>query len=404
MVNINKDAVLQRVPELKLLIDSSNNIKIYFEGKIIHCGHHGLSLIDAFYQPTSLNEALSKLQAHIKGAQDWMDLVTTFVHLHEAGILRDETQKSPTVKIDPHGYDAAPIHISLLNDRERTTNLIRGIYEVVHPEDIVVEIGTGTGILAIAAARAGARHVYAIEASGFSKLAKEIFKANGLSNQITLIEGWSTQTDLPEPADVLISDLISSEPLAENALEIIADANKRLLKSNARFVPNRMKIFAIPVTIPRAELRKYKFLPETLDNWKSWYEIDFGLLGEAAKNSPHTFYIDPYLAIDWISLSDPVPLAEVEFKKVSQLTIDNKIAITTNTSGQVDGLLEYFDLELGPNTHYSTHPKQVDKYCVRRNPVWVFPEPLILKKGDQFTVAYQYRKTEDKTKVSILHS
>ncbi len=401
MGNLKRDTVLQRVPELKLLIDSNNNIKIYFEGRIIHCGHHGLSLLDLFYQPTSLNDALSKLQARIKGAQDWMDLVTTFIHLHEAGILQDETQKRLTVRIGPHGYDAAPIHIAMLNDRGRTTNLIQGIHEVVRPEDIVVEIGTGTGILAIAAARAGARHVYAIEASGFASLAKEIFKLNGLSNRITLIEGWSTQIDLPEPADILISDLISSEPLAEHALETIADANKRLLKPTARLVPNRMKIFGVPVTIPRAELMKYQFLPETLDNWQSWYGIDFGLLDEAAKNSLHTFYIDPYLARDWINLSDPALLADLDFKKVSQLTIDNKIGITAHTPGQIDGLLEYFDLELAPSKHYSTHPKQVDKDCVRRNPVWVFPEPLILKKGDHFTIAYQYRKTEDKTKVSI---
>jgi predicted RNA methylase len=69
-------------------------------------------------------------------------------------------------------------------------------------------------MLAIAAACASS-HVYAIEASGIGKLAKAIFKANGLADRITLIEGWSTQVNLPEKADVLISEIIGNEPLGE---------------------------------------------------------------------------------------------------------------------------------------------------------------------------------------------
>ncbi|MBI5307726.1 MAG: 50S ribosomal protein L11 methyltransferase [Planctomycetes bacterium] len=47
----------------------------------------------------------------------------------------------------------------------------------------------GTGVLAVAAARAGARHIYAIESTGIAKIAKEVFAANSLAEKITLIEG-----------------------------------------------------------------------------------------------------------------------------------------------------------------------------------------------------------------------
>lgn len=393
-MNLTQDTVLQRVPDLRVNIDSSNNIEIYMEGRTIRCGSHGLVILDAFYQPTPLSEALRKLQIRIIGAQDWMDLMSTIIHLYEAGVLRDETQNKPIFRSDFYGFDSASIHVAMLNDRVRTSSFLVGIQEVVRPGDIVIDLGTGTGILAIAAAHAGAQHVYAIEASGIGKLAKAIFEANGLADRITLIEGWPTRITLPKYADVLISEIIGNEPLGERVLETTMDVLKRLLKPNARLIPNKVKIFGLPTTIPHDELMKYTFKAETLNNWQSWYGVDFSPLKEIVRNSPQTFFINSFLAKDWKTLSEPVLLAEVDFRDIGKLFIDNTAMITANASGQLDGILEYFELELGPTTRFSTHPIQVDASNHWRNPVWVIVDPLPLKAGDQFTVTYQYRNTE----------
>lgn len=401
MTDLNRDTVLQRVPDLKIHIDSSNNIKIYFEGRVIQCGVHGLAILDAFYQPTSIHEVLSKFQMKIKGVQDWMDLMTTIVHLHKVGILRDEAQNRPELGANTSGFESAPIHVAMLNDKQRTLTYLKGIQEVVHPGDVVLDIGTGTGILAIAAARAGARHVYAIEASGIGKLAKAVFKANGLADRITLIEGWSTQVKLPEKADVFISEIIGNEPMAENTLEITADAMKRLIKPEARLIPNKIRIAGLPVTIPRNELKKHTFTVETIQEWKSWYEIDFSQLVEVARNSPHKFFINPFLVRDWKALSAPVVLADIDLKNIKDLTMNNSITVTANTLGQLDGLLEYFELEVCPTKQFSTHPSKADATNHWLSPVWILTDPILLQTGDQFTVTYQYRKTEDRTQVSV---
>jgi protein arginine N-methyltransferase 1 len=401
MTNLYRNMILQRIPDLKIHIDSSKRTRISVDGKVFEFGSYCLTVLDTFSYPISLSEALEKLQTRINGAQDWMDLMSTIAQLHEACVLQEESKIQPTLGTDPSGYYAAPIHVAMLNDRDRTSSLIDGIYNVIRPGDIVIDIGTGTGILAIAAARAGARHVYAIEASSIGKLAKAVFEANELADRITLIEGWSTQISLIELADVLVSDIIGSEPLSENVLEITNDAVKRLLKPDARLIPNRIKIFGQLVTIPRIELTEHTFTAEVIENWRSWYGIDFSPLAEVAKNSLHKSFIKPLEAINWTSLGEPVLLAEVDFKNIGQLVIDNTVTVTANISGPLDGLLEYFEIELSPTSSYSTNPKLVDKDCVRRNPIWVFTDPLILKVGDQFKITYQYRKTEDKSKVSI---
>ncbi|PYJ79683.1 MAG: hypothetical protein DME69_03705 [Verrucomicrobia bacterium] len=104
--------------------------------------------------------------------------------------------------------DTVLFHASMLNDRRRTSSYLASIRDVVKPGDIVVDIGTGTGILAIAAVHAGARHVYAIEEARIARVARALFEANGMTDPITLIRGRSTEVRLPQRADVLICELI----------------------------------------------------------------------------------------------------------------------------------------------------------------------------------------------------
>ena len=401
MATIRTKTTLQRIPDLKVSIDSSNRVQIILEGRTFEFSSHALAILDVFSQPSFLSQGLEDLRSRVKGKQDWKDLTSTIVQLYEAGVLRDETQNKPTLRVDSSGYDSAAIHVAMLNDRTRTSRFIAGIQEVVNPGDIVVDIGTGTGVLAVAAARAGARHVYAIEASGMAKLAKDIFKLNGFADRITLIEGWSTQVNLPEKADVLVSEMVGNEPLAENLLEITNDAIKRFLKPDARLIPGKVRILGLPVAIPRSELAKHAFVVETLQNWKSWYGIDFSPLAEATRDASHAFFINPVSARDWTTLGEPVLLVDVDFKKAEQRWIDHTITVAARTAGLLDGLLEYFELELGPTTGLSTHPGQVEETNHWLSPVWIFPNPMHLEPGDRFAITYQYRKTEDRTKVSV---
>ena len=362
MANLTRDSILRRIPDLKVQIDSSNRIKISIEGNVFEFGPHGLAVLDAFSRPISLSEALKNLQLRVNGTQDWMDLVSTIVQLYEAGVLEDAEHSRPSLKAHGSGYDTAPIHVEMLNDRTRTSRLIAGIQEVVKPGDIVVDIGTGTGVLAVAAARAGARHVYAIEATNFGEFAREVFEANKVADRVTLIEGWSTQVSLPELADVLVSDIIGSEPLAENVLEITADAVKRLLKPSARLIPNKVKIFGLPVTIPRSELMKHTFVAEAVENWRSWYDMNFSSLVEMARDFPHVFSINPPLARDWKTLSEPALLADIDLRKIDQLAIDNTVAVTAEISGQLDGILrilKWKSVQQQTSQHTQFKPAQI---------------------------------------------
>ena len=288
------------------------------------------------------------------------------------------------------------LHIKMLNDKTRTSSYLASIRNVVRPGDVVVDVGTGTGIYAIAAARAGARHVYAIEAGGIARAARTLFQVNGLADRITLIRGLSTRIWLPERADVLISALIGDEPLAERVIGITQDALSRLLKPGARLVPSGIKIFGLPVTIPEHELSKLTFRPEVLRNWQSWYGIDFAPLAKLAQNSFFNslfgYFINPYTMRGWKILSAPVLLADVDFKTWRGFRIQNTKTVAANASGQLNGLVVYFELQVGSTPFLSTHPAAVDENNHWFIPVRVFTQPIALRAGDRFDVTYWYRR------------
>ncbi len=254
---------------------------------------------------------------------------------------------------------------------------------------------------AIVQARAGARHVYAIEAGRIGQTARTLFAANGVASQITLLEGWSSQVSLPERADVLVSEMIGNEPLGERVLEVTVDAVKRWLKPEAALVPRRLKIYGLAVTIPPAMLKKHTAEPATLRHWSDWYEIDLSPLAEVARPQSAVFYVAPQRARKWRTLGDPILLAEVDFKTAQDLVIDQTTTLTAMTAGRFNGLLVYFDLELSPRQHLSTHPTEATAECHWRDPVWLLADSFTVRAGEQFAVTYRYGVAGAQGRVSV---
>lgn len=399
-MDIKPTTVLQRVPELNVQVFSNDCVQISIHGQTIESGVHTLPVLSAFTRPRTLEQALRQLQATAGSVEDWAALTGTIVNLAEVGVLRDPSDASPTLRAAESGFDAAHIHIKMLNDRDRTSSYLAAIREVVRPGDVVVDIGTGTGVLSIAAAKAGARHVFAVEATAVGKVAEAVFEANGLSDRITLVPGWSSQIDLPERADVLVSEIIGNEPLGEQVLETTRDALQRLLKPDARLIPGRVKIYGIPVGVDEAERAKHVFTAGAVNNWGSWYAMNFQPLAQLPR-TPYLFFIKPTRAASWPALAEPLLLADIDLKNLAGPTVDVSETAEIDKDGSITGIIMYFDLELSPGVVLSTHPGRVDENCSWGSPVWLLPEPLQVGRGDHIRVAYQHRVSTQPSTVSV---
>lgn len=388
MSTLNTQRRLQRIPELTLHVRSDGMVDIYLNGQSLLANTHTLSVLDVFSSPRTLAEGLNILQPRAKNIQEWIYLTGAIHHLHQCGVLRDPDEITPQLGSDASHFDASPIHVLLLNDKVRTTQYLAAIREVVKPGDVVVDIGTGTGVLAIGAALAGARHVYAIEASGIGKAAKQVFAANGLSERITLIEGWSTQVTLPEKADVLVSELISNDTFGEEVLQVTADAVKRLLKPNARLVPSAVRAYAIPVTVPTDWLTAGTFGPDNVRQWREWYGIDFSPLINVGDQGPMRLVAPMPAAAEWEVLGAPFVLAGQALNAITDTGLDVPSTATMDKAGTLNGLLTYFEADLSPSVVLSTRPTTGDRPFSWHNPLWVFPARQV-GSGDTLNVRFQ---------------
>ena len=198
MTELTPDTLLHRIVDLELNLVADNSVRVFMEGGWIESGRHTFEILKAFATPTPLQLGLRSIFA--EGTEDHAVALATVKRLHELGCLL--THEARPFSTD-RGFGNARVHIAMLNDRARVDAYFAGLRAVVRPGDVVLDIGTGTGVLALAAAQAGARRVYAVESGSMADVAQANFEASAYADRITLIRGWSTQIELPELADVV---------------------------------------------------------------------------------------------------------------------------------------------------------------------------------------------------------
>lgn len=159
---------------------------------------------------------------------------------------------------------------------------------------MVVDVGTGSGILAFFAARAGARIVYALEASGAAAHARALLTANGLGEKVCVIQARVEDTTLPEKADIIISEPMGFMLIHERMLESYITARERFLKPGGRMFPTRGDIIAAPFTdaaLHAEQSTKVAFWENT-----SFFGMDLSALRPAAARDhfaqPVVGYVD----------------------------------------------------------------------------------------------------------------
>ena len=381
------DEPLQRIPELTIRLQSDGSA--VFQDLGYHFGPHTLRVLEAFAAPTSFRDAMAALKPALRGAQDWMDLSDTIRGLCRLGVI-DSVERPGRRASSPVGFDAPVEHISMLNDRERTGAYLRAIPAVVRPGDVVVEIGTGTGVLTMAAARAGARHVYTIEAGAIGRAAQALFEANGMADRITLVSGLSSHVTLPERGDVLLSEIIGNDPLEERVLESTRDAAQRLLAPEARYLPRSLRVHVVPVAIPAPIRAGYFFAESARARWSEWYGLDFGPLDRANASEPLRIFLRPHAIREWVRVCEPALVADIDLAGQHPPRVERDVPVVVTRRETIHGLVAYFDLDLSPGVELSTNPERVDEGSSWRLPVWLLPEPLAVEPGDALMLRYRY--------------
>ncbi len=138
-------------------------------------------------------------------------------------------------------------HESMLSDEVRNVAFHKALKKHVHEGSTVLDIGTGTGIWAIAAAKLGAKRVVAVERENILiPIIQKLVSNNGVAEQVEVLTGDSRELNIKGKFDLVISETIGNEAFDEEIVPIMIDARKRFLKRGGAMIPRRVTSIIAP--------------------------------------------------------------------------------------------------------------------------------------------------------------
>merc|ERR1712223_1800867 len=243
----------------------------------------------------------------------------------------------------------------MLKDEVRTMTYRNSMFHNKHlfKDKIVLDVGCGTGILSMFAAKAGAKKVIGIECSSISDYAKKIVAANHLDNVVEIVKGKVEEVELPEGIDKV--DIIISEWLGPGGM----------------IMPDRATLYVCGI-----EDRTYK--DEKINWWDQVYGFDMSCIRKTAISEPLVDVVDPKQVITNACLIKELDMYTV---KVEDLAFSSPFHLQCRRDDYVQALVCYFNVEFTKchkRTGFSTAPES--RYTHWKQTVFYFDASLTVKK------------------------
>jgi len=228
--------------------------------------------------------------------------------------------------------------------------------------DRVIDLGTGTGILAAFASWQGAAKVYALDHSTVIEDAKILASHNDIRN-VEFVAMHSSKFTLEEPVDVIVHEQMGDVLFDEDMVANVLDLRDRLLKEGGRILPARFELYCEPV-----QLRDERAVPFL---WELTVEgFDYGPMieGRPSEESYYHYSSTDDALVDRF-LCEPTPLLTVDLETLerSHLPLEVSAALQVVNAGRMDGYAVFFRVLGDDDLTLSTSPLDPD-----RAPHWGF--------------------------------
>ena len=225
----------------------------------------------------------------------------------------------------------------------------RALESVVRPGMRVLDVGTGSGILAMFAARSGAE-VVAVDSSSILEMARCIAHDNGLSERIDFLRGPIEELDPGAPVDLIVSEWMGFFALAECMFRSVIHARDRHLAPGGRMMPSRLElcIAAVEDSVLHVE--------HGIGLWeRPIFGLDFRTMVDHELGSLITTAVNLRPAA---LLGPAAPVLELDLGSatVEDFFFDASVRLPVERSGHLHGFGGWFAVELAPGIRLSTGP------------------------------------------------
>ncbi|XP_064466661.1 protein arginine N-methyltransferase 7-like isoform X2 [Ornithodoros turicata] len=278
---------------------------------------------------------------------------------------------------DHHQEIARSAFADMLHDTERNRKYHLALREAIDQirkqgkKVKVLDIGTGSGLLAMMAAEYGADSVHACEAFlPVAEKAEHVIADNKLSNKIQLIRKRSTEVqvgkgkDMEEKANLLVTEVFDTELIGEGAIETFTHALQELLEPDSIVVPQQATVYAQVVHSPF--LYSFHTLLPLEVTPQSFITVPESIRKCAGAPAVHDLQLSQLQPSEFIPLSQPVPVFRFDFNDVRTLAKkDQQVdAIVARETGKCHVVLMWWELAMDQG-------KKIILSCA---PYWAHPE------------------------------
>jgi len=272
-------------------------------------------------------------------------------------------------------YETVESHRRMALDSVRNAAYFAALQRVITPDSVVLDLGAGTGVLGMMAARLGAKRVYLVEPSDVITVAEEIAAANGLGEVVRILHGKLADVVIPEKVDVIVSVMTGNFLLTEDLLPVLFHARDTLLKPNGHLIPDMAVMAAVPVAAPRVHATHVA----------SWSAPHHGIDLSAARGyAANSILYGPTGLADATFLADPADLLSLDFTSATYEPLHARVVFDATTSGTCDGLAGWFRMKLG-DTWLSTSPASPQTHW--SGAFLPIEPPVMVEKGDRLSLA-----------------
>jgi SAM-dependent methyltransferase len=241
-------------------------------------------------------------------------------------------------------------HRVYLGDERKIAAYRAALEEVVGADDVVLDLGAGTGLLGLLACEAGAQRVVAVEQGDIIEVAREIAKASGFGERITHVRAYSTEVALDRKVDVAVCDQIGGLVHDAGVLTHFADVKKRLLAPGGTLVPASFEVFMAPVSFDEGR--------EAVDFWKT---TPGGFETRAAHRvASNTEWRYSMSGERLQRLADPASIASFAADHIDAINGSAEFSVTAN--GRLDGIAGWFVAQLSPSVTLTNDPWSPDRF------------------------------------------
>ena len=241
---------------------------------------------------------------------------------------------------------------------------------------VVLDVGAGSGILSLFAARAGAARVYAVEATAMAENARTLVAANGLAGQVTVLRGDIAEVEVPEAVDTIVSEPLGVFLFHEGMLDAYVTARDRFLRPGGRMFPESAKLYVAPFTDA-----------DVFHGWQSWarfweqkrfFGCDLSALASFAFTDAFAMPVVGPMAAEGLlaaAVCHPVDFLHVSHEALARVEVP--FAFELSSSGTLHGLGSWFTASLSGSVHaeeLSTAPNSDRTHWYQTR--FLFSEPV----------------------------